>query len=747
MNAVITSIPALAHSANHGHDQAHDAGVPPAPPGTHQLAAFRADQPAGHEELISLKRIVASPYNVRRREPTGIEALADNIVLTGRLLQNLVVHPMKVGAKKAQTFGVAAGERRRRALALLAQQGRIPADFVVRCLVVSVEDAVLMSATENEMREPMHPADACDAYRALVDAGRSITDIAAIYGVSEVTVQRRLKLARVSPKLVDLYREGEIRTEQMQALALSDSHEEQEAAWFDVNAWERDASTLRRRFTQHERSFLRNTIAQFVGIEAFEAAGGNVRRDLFSDQGAAWYSDQPLMERTALDLLAAQAAQIQPEGWKWAEPVLAFDHSARGQFEFVPPTMTEPDEAQQHEMDAITSRLDAIAEQQADDEIDDERYNALDEEANRLATRHAEIEDSLTTYTPQDRAQAGVIVTIAQDGSAEVLYAWRRRGETGPQHGPGRGADDAGACDADEAEDTATHETGVHPNGVRAAPQPSAKGPHSDRLVCRLNARRTAGVAMALAQQPHIALAAFVHRLLTDEFAHRPDLSAVDMKWTDQTATLAKLAPELADDLAYRAYAIQRSVWLGLVPADSGELLTWCIEQSDERLMLILAQYVAASVDGMTPKEAPHAINGLVAALGLNLAEAWQPTRASYFDHVSKARIVEIVSVTVSPTEGMRVGKLKKGDAATEAERLMQNRAWLPEHFVRAESRSAPLRRVLRDDDDRDDDDSEHDGAGEDGTGINATGDDEVDVQAVTDPEAAAEAEGMPPRD
>lgn len=223
-------------------------------------------------------------------------------------------------------------------------------------------------------------------------------------------MQRRLKLARVSPKLIDLYRDDEISTEQMQALALSDSYDEQESAWFDASAWHRDPQSLRRRFTQHERSFLRNPIAQFVGIEAFEAAGGIVRRDLFSDQGAAWYSDQPLMERTALDMLAAQAAQIQAEGWKWAEPVLSFDHSVRGQFEFVPPTVTEPDEAQQHEMDAITSRLDAIAEQQADDDIDDDKYNALDEEANRLATRHAEIEDSLVTYTPQDRAQAGVII-------------------------------------------------------------------------------------------------------------------------------------------------------------------------------------------------------------------------------------------------------------------------------------------------------------------------------------------------
>ncbi len=49
MNAVITEIPALAH----------DAGVPPAPPEAHQQA--------GEERLIPLRRLVASPFNVRRR--------------------------------------------------------------------------------------------------------------------------------------------------------------------------------------------------------------------------------------------------------------------------------------------------------------------------------------------------------------------------------------------------------------------------------------------------------------------------------------------------------------------------------------------------------------------------------------------------------------------------------------------------------------------------------------------------------
>ncbi|KAG0162256.1 hypothetical protein DFQ30_002518, partial [Apophysomyces sp. BC1015] len=129
-----------------------------------------------------------------------------------------------------------------------------------------------------------------------------------------------------------------------------------------------------------------------------------------------------------------------------------------------------------------------------------------------------------------------------------------------------------------------------------------------------------------------------------------------------------------------------RGAWGGLIPNDSSALLPWLIEQSDERLMLMLAQYVAASVDGVATNEAPHAINALIPALGLNLADAWQPTKASYFDHVSKQRIVEVVSAAVSPAEGLRLSKLKKGDAATEAERLVATSGWLPEHFARAET-------------------------------------------------------------
>ncbi|KVL85317.1 ParB/RepB/Spo0J family partition protein [Burkholderia stagnalis] len=677
MNAVTTEIPAIAH----------DAGVPPAPPEAHRLADDVRDLP--------LKRLVASPYNVRRVPRTGIKELALNIWHTGRLLQNLVVHAMKVGPKKAQTFGVAAGERRRLALVYLLEHDYISADYPVRCLVVPVEDAVLLSATENEMREPMHPADACDAYRVLVDAGRTVADVAEIYGVSVQTVYRRLKLARVSPKLVDLFRDDQIGADQMMALALSDSHDEQERAWFDAQPHDRHAQAIRRKLVAGERDFLSNRVALYVGIDAFEAAGGSVRRDLFSDDGSAWYADQALMERVALEQLGAAAAEVLNEGWDWVEPVLTFDYHARCRFAQIAPTNVPPTDEQQQELDAINARVVVIAEQQEAPDVDEEAYERLCDEETALSERYAAIEDSLSIYTPLQKAGAGAIVTIEQDGTLAVMRGWIKKPEAANPAATENSGDDSA-----DSNDTDGGTPGATVRGVSPAPAPKVDSPHSAALTRRLNARRTAAVGMALARQPHVALAALVHRFLAAEYAAGSAASALDIQWHDKADTVERAAPELADDLAYRLHGEQRSAWAGVIPADSAALFDWCVEQTDERLMLILAQYVAASLDSVTIDERPHAINSLIPALGLNMADDWTPTRASYFDHVPKARIADVVAAAVSHAEGMRIAKLKKADAAAEAERLMAGRGWLPEHLAQAEVRTCNLWQLRRDRDD-----------------------------------------------
>src|SRR3546814_6691235 len=77
----------------------------------------------------------------------------------------------------------------------------------------------------------MHPADQFEAFAALVDAGETVPAIAARFGVSDKLVRQRLKLGKVSPKLLAAYRAEEMDLETLTAFALSDSHKRQLAVW------------------------------------------------------------------------------------------------------------------------------------------------------------------------------------------------------------------------------------------------------------------------------------------------------------------------------------------------------------------------------------------------------------------------------------------------------------------------------------------------------------------------------------
>ena len=49
----------------------------------------------------------------------------------------------------------------------------------------------------------MHPADQVQAFGALGEAGVSVADIAARFGVPERTVEQRLRLGNAAPELLD----------------------------------------------------------------------------------------------------------------------------------------------------------------------------------------------------------------------------------------------------------------------------------------------------------------------------------------------------------------------------------------------------------------------------------------------------------------------------------------------------------------------------------------------------------------
>jgi ParB family transcriptional regulator, chromosome partitioning protein len=109
----------------------------------------------------------------------------------------------------------------------------------------------------------------------------SAEDIAARFGVTAHVVRQRLRLAAISPKLMQVYRDGCLTLEQLPDFAITEDHARQEVV-FDRPTYSRHASTIRRMLTEtHVPANDRR--ARFVGIEPYVEPGGTLLRDLFTE--------------------------------------------------------------------------------------------------------------------------------------------------------------------------------------------------------------------------------------------------------------------------------------------------------------------------------------------------------------------------------------------------------------------------------------------------------------------------------
>src|SRR3546814_17293091 len=113
-----------------------------------------------------------------------------------------------------------AGGRRYRAVKLWQKAKTIPVTFEVPVEIRSKDEALEISLAENAQREDMHPADAIAAYRAIIDSGKDVDDVAASFGVSPAYVRRVLKLAALHPTILKAFKKDEIGMGEAQAFAL-----------------------------------------------------------------------------------------------------------------------------------------------------------------------------------------------------------------------------------------------------------------------------------------------------------------------------------------------------------------------------------------------------------------------------------------------------------------------------------------------------------------------------------------------
>ena len=636
---------------------------------------------------IPLSRLALAPENVRKTppDPQADASLATSIAALG-LLENLVVRTDGAGEDGAERYAVIAGGRRLKAMQALVADKVFDADHPVPCQVRSGDaDPAELSLAENVIRIAMHPADQVVAFTKLADAGQSVSTIAARFGASERVVEQRLRLGDAAPELLDAYRADAIDLEALKAFAVTADRERQMAVWEQVSAWGyRPSAAQVKRLLTEERVPGGTAIARFVGVEAYEAAGGAIMRDLFADEyeNGVWFEDPVLLEKLAMARLQAVADELATR-WKWAVPLIEATWGDTASLGRVKPQPGAPTDEEQAETEKLQTRFDQLR-----DMDDDEWTEELASEALAIETRLDEIEDAVqarAVFRREDVAIAGCIVTIGRDGNLQVIRGLVRLEDMpAPTEAARTPAPAGNGHDPDAAH-------GVHTAGHgddTAAPSVSAPmAPPRDR---EAEARKEAGIGTGLADDLRSIRTALVKAHLGTDFEAAFDLALFQMGRSvfthgahDQALDIAvKQTPDrpytrmndadFSDWSPGEAMLEDRSHlsldWLTIGDgAESFAALRALPRAGKEALF---AACVARTVKGQLafePQARPE-LEATVARLDIDFAKHVRPTAAMLWSRIAKARILDIARTVFGVNWASTRSKYRKPELAEAME-------------------------------------------------------------------------------
>jgi len=610
----------------------------------------------GTLQSLPVASLVLSPLNVRKTGGQSVEDLAASIQAQG-LIQNLTVTPANGSGK----FEVVAGGRRWRALRQLIKSKALPKDHAVPCKIVSAEEAKEISLSENVVRAAMHPADQFEAFKALVDAGMPVEDVAARFGVTPLVVKQRMKLANVSPVLIAQFREDEITLEQMMALAVTDDHAAQERVWEAArNPWQRAPGELRAALTESDVTG-RDKRAKYVGADAYEKAGGVVRRDLFSD--TVYFTDAALLDQLVDEKLARAAERVRKEGWGWVEHRAHYDYAELHQYGRLAPTLRDPTKKEQALLDKIGEQESALQQEGEAEDVAEERLDMIHEALDALAEKRKAVEDARVADDPDAKANAGALVLLAHDGKVQLERGLVQRVERAATRGS-----------------TANAEA-----GATVPVTPKEKPEFSDALTRRLTAERTLALRAVLAAQPEHALSALVHALVLATFYH--DDSSVLVVTIKDDSALPRSGVDADKTKAAQALHVLHDELQSALPSDAADLWAWIIAQEQATQLRYLAYCIAPSVNVMqdrathdctTSRRPVAAAQPLAALLGLDMADWWQPTAENFCSGVARAKLLEAVREAKGSEVAECLESMKKAGAVAAAAAALDGTRWLP---------------------------------------------------------------------
>jgi ParB family chromosome partitioning protein len=441
--------------------------------------------------------------------------------------------------------------------------------------------------------------------------------------------------------------------------------------------------------------------AVFVGLTAYEQAGGVAMRDLFEQDDGGWLENVALLDGLVTEKLKAEAEKIAAEGWKWIEVNVDFPFGHTHGLRALEGTLTDLGAEEQTTIQALKAEY---AKLEAEYEKADELPDDVDTRLGEIETALAAFEDRPMSYDPAEIPRAGVFVSIDSDGCLSV-----DRGYVRPEDEPPISAEVEGGPDREGNTDSSGNSA---PPAVQRAvitignqaeteeDEDDTVKPLPDRLLSELTAYRTLALRDALANNPHVAMTALLHKLCLDTFQHAAPGSCLEAS-VGQVAFPIQPA-DLKDCPSAKAITERHDAWRADLPKEEPAL--WdCLAVLDEASRAaLLAHCVSLGVNALYEKGdryggagiSPHGVqrrlvqaDRVARAVGLDMVAAgWRPTVENYLGRVPKHRILAAVREAKGEQASQLIDHLKKAEMAKEAERLLDGSGWLPEPLRTADT-------------------------------------------------------------